>query len=59
LLADDVAAAISGLLLVNDATTSSAANSRLVADDAADLLRFWMSEPAQRFRARSGQTRAQ
>jgi tetratricopeptide (TPR) repeat protein len=54
-LSDDLAAAISGLALVSDAPIALAPNSR-PADDAGDLLRFWMSEPAQRFRARGGQT---
>jgi hypothetical protein len=49
-LADDLAAAMSGLALVADAP----ANGRAAPDDTADLLRFWMSEPAQLVRARSG-----
>jgi tetratricopeptide (TPR) repeat protein len=52
-LADDLAAAMSGLALVTDAPAAPA-NGRPGADDTGDLLRFWMSEPAQRVRARSG-----
>jgi tetratricopeptide (TPR) repeat protein len=55
-LADDLAAAISGLALVTDAPTSGGPSSRPAVDDSGDLLRFWMSEPARRFRARSGLT---
>jgi tetratricopeptide (TPR) repeat protein len=55
-LADDLAAAISGLALVTDAPATPGPSSRPAADDSGDLLRFWMSEPARRFRARSGLT---
>jgi hypothetical protein len=58
-LADDLAAAISGLALVTDAPTAAGPSSRPAPDDGGDLLRFWMSEPAQRFRARTGLTVAQ
>jgi hypothetical protein len=53
-LADDLAAAMSGLALVTDAPTPALPNGRPGQDDTGDLLRFWMSEPAQRVRARSG-----
>jgi len=55
-LADDLAAAMSGLALVTDALAAGAANRRPAPEDSGDLLRFWMSEPAQRLRARSGLT---
>jgi hypothetical protein len=58
LLADDLAAAISGLTLATDAPTAAGPPSRATVDHSGDLLRFWMSEPAQRFRARSGLTAA-
>jgi tetratricopeptide (TPR) repeat protein len=54
-LADDLAAAMSGLALVTDAAAPPA-NGRPAPDDAGDLLRFWMSEPAQHMRAHSGLT---
>jgi hypothetical protein len=57
-LADDLAAAMSGLALVTDAPTAVPANGRPALDDSGDLLRFWMSEPAQRVRARTGLTAA-
>ncbi|HEY7373342.1 MAG TPA: hypothetical protein VIF57_14360 [Polyangia bacterium] len=57
-LADDLAAATAGLALVADAPTLAPTNGRPGPDDAGDLLRFWMSEPAQRVRARSGLTAA-
>ena len=58
-LADDLAAAMSGLALVTDAPTAANSNGRPTPDDTGDLLRFWMSEPAQRVRARSGLVAAQ
>jgi hypothetical protein len=55
-LADDVAAATAALALVTDASTATTPNGRPNPDDAGDLLRFWMSAPAQHFRARTGLT---
>jgi tetratricopeptide (TPR) repeat protein len=53
-LSDDLSAAMSGLALVTDAPSGAPAQSRPAPGDTGDLLRFWMSEPAQRVRARSG-----
>jgi tetratricopeptide (TPR) repeat protein len=51
-LADDLASAMAGLAVVGDTPSGSSSNGRPASpDDTGDLLRFWMSEPAQRFRA--------
>jgi hypothetical protein len=54
LLADDVSAAVAALPSLTDAGTSPPPKSQPLAEEAADLLRFWMSEPATRFRRRAG-----
>ena len=59
LLADDLAAAVTGLAVVSDAPNGVTSNGPPAPADAGDLLRFWMSEPAQRFRTRSGLALAQ
>jgi tetratricopeptide (TPR) repeat protein len=51
ILADDVASAMVGLAVMTEGPAGVIPNGRPTPDDAGDLLRFWMSEPAQRFRA--------